>query len=144
MSFISTLVKLWGPIVFLDGATRRPGTGSSGPSGDCSTTNPAAVTIYFDGQQVRLTSGGVVAGELVEIQAMPIEPEVASPGGVQTLYPSSPAMARSRYGGGLLIAETLAAGLVHGRALWFGTPANVGRHLASAAVDLGIGVHVIS
>lgn len=50
----------------------------------------------------------------------------------------------ARYGGGLLIAETLAAGLVHGRRLFFGTPANVGRHLASAAEDLGIAVHVIS
>jgi len=44
----------------------------------------------------------------------------------------------ARYGGGLLIAETLAAGLLHGRALWFGAPANVGRHLTQAAEDLGI------
>lgn len=50
----------------------------------------------------------------------------------------------ARYGGGLLIAESLAAGLIHGRALWFGTPANVGRHLAGAAEDLGIAVHVIA
>jgi hypothetical protein len=49
-----------------------------------------------------------------------------------------------RYGGGLLIAETLAAGLVHGRRLFFGTPANVGRHLGSAAVDLDIAVHVVT
>ncbi len=50
----------------------------------------------------------------------------------------------ARYGGGLLIAETLAAGLVHGRRLFFGTPANVRRHLAVAAEDLGIAVHVIT
>lgn len=50
----------------------------------------------------------------------------------------------ARYGGGLLIAETLAAGLVHGRRLFFGTPANVGRHLTRAAEDLGIAVHVIT
>ena len=50
----------------------------------------------------------------------------------------------ARYGGGLLIAETLAAGLVHGRRLFFGTPANVGRHLVIAAEDLGIAVHVIT
>lgn len=49
----------------------------------------------------------------------------------------------ARYGGGLLIAETLAAALVHGRALWFGTPANVGRHLSRAAEDLGIDLHVV-
>ncbi len=50
----------------------------------------------------------------------------------------------ARYGGGLLIAETLAAGLVHGQRLFFGTPGNVGRHLSRAAEDLGIGVHVIT
>ena len=50
----------------------------------------------------------------------------------------------ARYGGGLLVTETLAAGLVHGRRLFFGTPANVGRHLTRAAEDLGIAVHVIS
>jgi len=50
----------------------------------------------------------------------------------------------ARYGGGLLIAETLAAGLLHGRALWFGAPANVGRHLTQAAEDLGIRVNVLA
>ncbi len=50
----------------------------------------------------------------------------------------------ARYGGGLLIAETLAAGLLHGRRLFFGTQANVGRPLASAAPELGIAVHVIT
>jgi len=43
----------------------------------------------------------------------------------------------ARYGGtGWLIAETLAAGLTYGRALWFGTERNVGRLLARAADDL--------
>lgn len=46
-----------------------------------------------------------------------------------------------RYGG-LLIAETLAAGLRYGRALWFGTEANVGRPLARAADELRVAVHV--
>jgi hypothetical protein len=51
----------------------------------------------------------------------------------------------ARYGGtGWLIAETLAAGLTYGRALWFGTQRNVGRLLASAADDLGIAVHVVT
>jgi hypothetical protein len=49
----------------------------------------------------------------------------------------------ARYGGtGLLIAESLAAGLAYGRALWFGNEANVGRILADAASELGIAVHV--
>ena len=70
-------------------------------------------------------------------------PEVLSVLDPRPLLDDAAALA-ARYGGGLLIAETLAAGLVHGRALWFGTPANVGRHLARAAEDLGIAVHVIA
>jgi len=48
----------------------------------------------------------------------------------------------ARYGGGLLIAETLAAGLVHGRLLWFGVERNVGGLLADAAGDLAVTVHM--
>ncbi len=43
---------------------------------------------------------------------------------------------------GLLIAETLAAGLAFGRQLWFGTPANIGRVVEQAAGELGITIHV--
>ncbi len=50
----------------------------------------------------------------------------------------------SLYGGGLLIAESLAAALVHGRNLYFGTDRNVGRVLATAAVDLGITIHMLA
>jgi hypothetical protein len=53
------------------------------------------------------------------------------------------AQVAARYGGtGLLVAESLAAGLAHGRRLFFGTQANVGRLLARAADELGIEVHV--
>ncbi len=48
------------------------------------------------------------------------------------------------YGGGLLIAESLAAALVHGRSLYFGTDRNVGSLLATAADDLGITIHVLA
>jgi hypothetical protein len=49
----------------------------------------------------------------------------------------------ARYGRtGLLIAETAAAGLAHGRQLWFGTERNVGIRLREIADDLGIEVHV--
>ncbi len=44
---------------------------------------------------------------------------------------------------GLLVAETLAAGLVHGRQLWFGPQRNVGVRLADIAADLAITVHVL-
>lgn len=43
---------------------------------------------------------------------------------------------------GLLVGETLAAGLVHGRQLWFGTRRNVGDRLAEIAGELGIAIHV--
>lgn len=50
----------------------------------------------------------------------------------------------ARYGaGGLLIAESLAAGFAHGRQLWFGTERNVGLALARIADDLRITVHVL-
>ena len=49
----------------------------------------------------------------------------------------------ARYGGGLLIAESLAAALAHGRTLWFGIDRNVGRVLAYAAADLGITINVL-
>lgn len=49
----------------------------------------------------------------------------------------------ARYGGtGLLVAESLAAGLANGRRLYFGRQDNVGRLLARAAGELGIVVHV--
>jgi hypothetical protein len=53
------------------------------------------------------------------------------------------AVLAARFGGtGLIVAETLTAGLAHGRQLWFGTPANVGRLLEHAAQELGVAVQV--
>jgi hypothetical protein len=53
------------------------------------------------------------------------------------------AILAARFGGtGLLVAETLAAGLTHGSQLWFGAPSNVGNLLRRAADELGIAVHV--
>ncbi len=42
------------------------------------------------------------------------------------------------------IAETLAAGLAHGRQLSFGTDRNVGSVIQRIADDLGIVVHIVS
>jgi hypothetical protein len=51
----------------------------------------------------------------------------------------------ARFGGtGLLIAESLVAGLAHGRQLWFGTAANVGRLTERAAGELGIELQVLA
>lgn len=70
------------------------------------------------------------------------------PGVLQVLDPrpllDEAAVLAARFGGtGLLTAETLAAGLAHGRQLLFGTAANVGRLLERAAGELGIAVHVV-
>ncbi len=43
---------------------------------------------------------------------------------------------------GLVVGETLAAGLVHGRVLWFGNRRNVGDRLAEIAADLEIAIRV--
>ncbi len=43
---------------------------------------------------------------------------------------------------GLLIGETLAAGLSYGHQLWFGTERNIGARLAEIADDLHINVHI--
>lgn len=58
------------------------------------------------------------------------------------LLDSAASIAARYSAGGLLIAETLAAGLVHGHQLWFGTTRNVGQALARIADDLNIAVHV--
>jgi hypothetical protein len=50
----------------------------------------------------------------------------------------------ARYRGGWLIAETLAAGVHHGHALWFGNERNVGPVIARAADDLGITIYVVA
>ena len=51
----------------------------------------------------------------------------------------------ARYGSaGLLVGETLAAGLTYGRQLWFGSERNVGARLATIAADLRIAVHIVA
>lgn len=58
------------------------------------------------------------------------------------LLDSAASIAARYRAGGLLVAETIAAGLVHGRQLWFGLEPNVGRSLAAIAGELDIAVHV--
>ncbi|MGH9076525.1 MAG: hypothetical protein ACRDY0_03575 [Acidimicrobiales bacterium] len=52
------------------------------------------------------------------------------------------AMLANRYGGGLLIGETLAAGLANGRQLFFGTARNIGPRLRAGADDLGVTIYL--
>jgi hypothetical protein len=49
----------------------------------------------------------------------------------------------AQYGGGWLIGETLAAGRMFGRSLWFGRRDNVGSVTAIASEGLGITIHVV-
>jgi hypothetical protein len=48
----------------------------------------------------------------------------------------------ARYGTGWLIAETVTAGLHHGRSLWFGSERNVGTRLREIAQDLDVAIHI--
>ncbi len=53
------------------------------------------------------------------------------------------AQVAARYGNtGLLISETITAGLAHGRQLWFGNPRNIGIRLREIADDLGVAISV--
>jgi hypothetical protein len=90
-------------------------------------------------------------GQLSQILAPLPEPDRAAlrwphPEVLQILDPrpalDKAALLAARYGGtGLLVAETLAAGITYGQ-LYFGRQDNVGRLLARAAGELGIDVHI--
>jgi hypothetical protein len=98
-------------------------------------------------QRVHAPSGGQLSQRLAALPERDLavvrhpHPEVLQILDPRPLLDEAAALA-ARYGGGLLIAETLAAGLVHGRTLWFGSQANVGRVLARAAAELDVDVHV--
>ena len=52
-------------------------------------------------------------------------------------------LAARYHAGGLLTAETLAAGLTHGHQLWFGLERNIGRSLTAIANELDITIHLV-
>ena len=52
------------------------------------------------------------------------------------------AVAASYGNTGWHVAETLVAGLIHGRQLWFGTERNVGRRMREIADDLGVAIYI--
>jgi hypothetical protein len=99
-------------------------------------------------QRVHAPSGGQLSQRLAALPGRDLtvvrhpHPEVLQILDPRPLLDEAAALA-ARYGGGLLLAETLVAGLLHRRALWFGTDANVGRFLARAAEDLDVAVHVL-
>jgi len=70
------------------------------------------------------------------------DPEILQVLDPRPLLDEAAAIAARYRAGGLLIAESLAAGRTFGHQLWFGTERNVGQSLARVAGDLGIDIHV--
>ena len=93
------------------------------------------------GQLSRLLAG-LPGGDLGVVRWP--HPEVLQVLDPRPLLDEAAALAARDGGTGLLIAETLVAGLAHGRQLWFGTQANVGRLTERAAGELGIELHVLT
>jgi len=92
-----------------------------------------------DGQLSRALSALSPVGRAVFRQPSPFVLDVIDP---RPLLDEAAQIA-ARYGNtGLLISETAAAGLAHGRQLWFGNPRNIGIRLRDIAEDLGIQIHV--
>jgi len=73
----------------------------------------------------------------IEVVRRP-HPEVLTILDPRPLLDDAAAIAAAYNAAGLLVGETLAAGLAHGRRLWFGRERNIGRRLAEVANDLGI------
>ena len=76
--------------------------------------------------------------------ATPLFQEVLQVIDPRPLLDDAAAIAAQFGGTGLLIAETLAAGVTYGGQLWFGVEQNVGRVVARAAPELGIAVNVVT
>ena len=90
------------------------------------------------GQLSRLLAG-LPGGDLGVVRSP--HPEVLGVLDPRPLLDEAATIAAPNGGTGLLIAESLAAGLAHGCQLWFGTERNVGHLLAHAADELGVAVH---
>lgn len=80
-----------------------------------------------------------LSGEDLSVVRFP-HPEVLQILDSRPLLDAAASIAARYRAGGLLIAETLAAGLAHGNHLWFGHERNVGRSLAAIAAELDISV----
>lgn len=85
---------------------------------------------------------GTLSPEDREVIRRP-HPEVLSILDSRPLLDDAAAIAARYSSSGLLTAESLAAGLVHGRQLFFGPERNVGARLGEIAADLDIQVVVL-
>lgn len=96
-------------------------------------------------QRIHRPGAGQVSAVLAESDQQAIRrphPEVLQILDPRPLLDEAAAIGARYRSAGLLVGETLAAGLTYGRQLWFGTERNVGERLASIAADLRIAVHV--
>jgi hypothetical protein len=90
-------------------------------------------------QRVYAPAGGQLSQLLASLPSGDLDAvRFPHPDVVQVLDPrpllnSAAAIAASYGAGGLLTAETLAAGLAHGQGLWFGAERNVGQALSRVA-----------
>jgi len=69
-------------------------------------------------------------------------PEVVQILDPRPLLDDAPAIGAAYNAAGLLVGETLAAGLAHQRQLWFGSARNVGKRLTEIADGLNIIIHL--
>jgi hypothetical protein len=99
--------------------------------------------------RVHAPSGGQLSRILAELSPAGRDsvryphPEVLQVLDPRPLLDEAASLAARYHAGGLLVAETLAAGLAYGGTLWFGTERNVGRRLVEIADDLAIAVHLV-
>lgn len=96
-------------------------------------------------QRVHAPGGGQLSALLAESDRQAIRrphPEVLQILDPRPLLDEAAAIGARYRAGGLLVGETLAAGLTYGRQLWFGTARNIGDRLAEIAADLHITIHV--
>lgn len=101
-------------------------------------------------QRVHNPSGGQLSQLLAELPGSDLavvrypHPELLQVLDPRPLLDEAAQIAARYRAGGLLVAETLAAGLAHGNQLWFGRYQNVGTALARIADDLHIAIHIAS
>jgi hypothetical protein len=96
-------------------------------------------------QRIHQPGTGQLSGLLADSDQQAIRrphPEVLQILDPRPLLDEAAAIGARYRAAGLLVGETLAAGLTYGHQLWFGTERNVGTRLAEIAADLRITVHV--
>lgn len=123
----------------LSGAT-GPQSCPTKPTSPCRQVATGDYSSAFTGQLSQLLNGLGPTDRDVLRHPHPEVLEIIDP---RPLLDPAAAIA-ARYGtAGLLVAETLAAGLARGKALYFGTERNVGRRLAEIAAELGVVIRVL-